>query len=221
MWAMSQPQASPPPALYVQQLTVERGGRTLASGLDFALPAGGVIEVKGPNGAGKTSLLLTLAGVLRPGAGGVQYRDGGETLPLAPHLHLLAVQNAIKPRLTVRENLDFWRALAGATGIATDAALERVGLGGLGPIEAGHLSTGQQRRLAIARLLATKRPIWLLDEPAAALDADGEALVSALIAEHCEGGGLTVVATHHSLSLPRSAGCIVFAANGATVEAAP
>jgi heme exporter protein A len=220
MWAMSQPQVLPQPALHVQRLSVERGGRTLASGLDFTLPAGGVIEVKGPNGAGKTSLLLTLAGVLRPGAGVVQLRNNGETLPLAPQLHFLAVQNAIKPRLTVRESLDFWRSLAGATGVASEPALERVGLGGLGPIEAGHLSTGQQRRLAVARLLVSRRTLWLLDEPAAALDTDGEALVSALIAEHCEGGGIAVVATHHPLALP-NARTIAFGAAGATLEAAP
>jgi heme exporter protein A len=198
---MSTPDALPPPILAAQNLTVSRGGRMLFSGLNLAVPAGGVLVLRGPNGAGKTSLLLALAGVLRPDDGSVTFRDRGETLEREAFIHLLLVQNAVKPRLTVGENLGFWREVYGATGIAAGAALERVGLGGLGVIEAGHLSTGQTRRLALARLLVSRRLIWLLDEPATALDAAGEALVREMIVDHCGGGGIAVAATHHDLGL--------------------
>jgi heme exporter protein A len=188
--------------LHVDRLTLSRGGRTLFSGLSFWLNAGQATALRGPNGAGKTSLLFAIAGALRPESGAVTYRDRGETLELAPHIHLLTTDNAVKARLTVGENLRFWQALNGPTGIAPDVALERVGLGGLERIEAGHLSTGQKRRLALARLLVSQKTIWLLDEPTASLDADGEALVAALVREHCAGGGIAVVATHHPLDLP-------------------
>lgn len=198
---MSTPDALPPPILAAQNLTVSRGGRMLFSGLSLSVPAGGALVLRGPNGAGKTSLLLALAGVLRPDDGSVTFRDRGEELEREAFIHLLLVQNAVKPRLTVSENLGFWRAVNGATGVEAEAALERVGLGGLGPIEAGHLSTGQTRRLALARLLVSRRLIWLLDEPATALDADGEMLVRDMIVEHCAWGGIAVAATHHDLGL--------------------
>lgn len=194
---MSLPDTSPPPVLAARNLTVSRGGRQLFAGLSFAVPERSVLVLRGPNGAGKTSLLLALTGAIRPESGETAFRDDDA----AASIHLLLVQNAVKPRLSVGENLDFWRVVNGPTGIAAGAALERVGLGGLDAIEAGHLSTGQTRRLALARLLVTRRPIWLLDEPATALDTDGEALVRDMIVGHCAGGGIAVVATHHDLGL--------------------
>jgi heme exporter protein A len=201
MGAMSAPNALPPPTLNVRNLTVERGGRTLFSDLSFEVAGGALVLVRGPNGAGKTSMLLALAGVLRPEGGAVEYRDKGRSVSRATEMHLLLAANAIKAKLAVLENLNFWRALNGATGIESGAALERVGLSGLDDIEAGHLSTGQQRRLALARLLVSRRTIWLLDEPTAALDAEGEALVTTLLAEHLARGGLAIVAMHHDLAL--------------------
>jgi heme exporter protein A len=193
MGAMSADKA-PETAIAVRDLALERGGRKLFAGLSFALAAGGLLLLRGPNGAGKTSLLLTLAGILRPEAGTVAAGDAAE-------MHLLSAENAIRRKLTVTENLSFWRSVMGPTGAATADALARVGLGGLGDIEAGHMSTGQQRRLALARLLVSRRKIWLLDEPTAALDAAGEQLVADLIGEHLAGGGLAVVATHHDLAV--------------------
>jgi heme exporter protein A len=193
MGAMSADKA-PEPALAVRDLALERGGRKLVADLSFALAAGGLLLLRGPNGAGKTSLLLTLAGILRPEAGMVIGGNAGQ-------MHLLTADNAIRRKLTVAENLSFWRSVMGTTGIKTADALVRVGLGGLGDIEAGHTSTGQQRRLALARLLVSRRGIWLLDEPTAALDAAGEALVAELIGEHRASGGLAVVATHHDLAV--------------------
>lgn len=203
---MSLPDAPPPPSLSVENLALSRGGRQLFSGLSFSLRAGAALALRGPNGAGKTSLLLVLAGALRPETGSVAYRPGGDDVDRDGQLHLLLARNAVKPRLTVGENLQFWRAVNGATGERVEAALERVGLGGLEPIEAGHLSTGQQRRLALARLLVSRRPLWLLDEPSAALDQNGERLVEELVAGHCGGGGIAIVATHHDLRLSAQGG---------------
>jgi len=196
MAAMTPQTAENPLLLTVSGLSLSRGGRLLASGLEFNLARGGVLLVRGPNGAGKSSLLLTLAGVLRPTAGTVrgQLSDG-------PGIHVLGHQAALKPRLTLMETLSFWRTLNGPGHLSVDAALDTVGLGGLGAIEAGHLSAGQGRRLALARLLLSPRPVWLLDEPTAALDDDGTAMVGRLIDAHAASGGAAIVATHDEIAL--------------------
>lgn len=195
---MSQAEAAlPPPALRVADLTVSRGERLLFEGLSFAVAAGQALLVRGPNGAGKSSLLLALAGILRADRGSIGFgSDEPQQL-----IHFLGHQSAVKPRLTLSENLGFWAVLYGAAGVKPGAALETVGLGGLGGIEAGHLSAGQTRRLALARLLVSRRPVWLLDEPLAALDASGEALVAGLIDAHCSQGGIAVAATHQDIGL--------------------
>ncbi|MFD2647797.1 heme ABC exporter ATP-binding protein CcmA [Devosia albogilva] len=182
------------PYLRTTALACGRGGMPLVVGLDLTVGSGRCLVLRGPNGAGKSTLLLTLAGLVAPLAGTVEIEaeDG---------VHLLSHRNAVKPRLTVRENLDFWAGVNGPTGIESSAALERVGLGAITHLDAGYLSAGQTRRLALARLLVTRRPVWLLDEPTAALDAEGHALVAALIGEHLAGGGLAVAATHDPLAL--------------------
>lgn len=184
---------SPPtPRLSVRNLVLSRGGRRLFAGINFELEAGEALLLRGPNGIGKSSLLLALAGILRPESGRIGW--GGE-----PPLHLLTHQSGVKSRLTLAENLHFWRAVNGPTGAAPEAALERLGLGGLEAIEAGHLSAGQTRRLALARLLVTDRPVWLLDEPTAALDKAGEGLLDGLIADRLGSGGLVIAATHDEM----------------------
>lgn len=188
------------PALTVSGLTLSRGGRLVAEGLGFALAGGDVLFVRGANGAGKSSLLLALAGILRPVAGTVSWAGRP-----APPLHYLGHAAGLKPRLTLLETLAFWQAVNGPGGTAVDAALAAVGLGGLGGIEAGHLSAGQGRRLALARLLVSPRSVWLLDEPATALDADGRRLVAGLLDAHAATGGLAVVATHDELPLAATA----------------
>lgn len=206
---MSAPAAPPPDGLLVSSVTLTRGARQLFAGLSFEVPPGGVHLLKGPNGAGKTSLLLAIAGVVHPDAGHIRYGAANTDAPLPRHIHLLLPQAGMKPRLTVAENLGFWQAMNGATGIDGEAALVRVGLGGLGPIEAGHLSTGQLRRVALARLLVSIRTLWLLDEPTAALDSEGEVLVAAMLADHCDRGGMAVVATHHDIAAGRPAATTV------------
>lgn len=202
MAAMNLQQRAPEafaPHLRVRGLTVRRGERLLFEDLDFAVEPGGVLLLRGPNGVGKSTLLMTLAGIVRADAGTIE--GVGRT-----GLHLLNYQSGLKPRLTVVENLEFWRAMHGSTGPQADTALEVVGIGSLGPLEAGYLSSGQLRRLGLARLLVSARPIWLLDEPTAALDSDGEALLGRLIDGHRAGGGIAIVATHHDLRLADAAG---------------
>ncbi|HVY52655.1 MAG TPA: heme ABC exporter ATP-binding protein CcmA [Devosia sp.] len=181
------------PLLTVRDLALSRGGRRLFSGLGFVLAPGTLLLLRGPNGAGKSSLLLTLAGILRPDAGALDW--GGEP----PALHLLAHAAGAKARLTLEENLAFWRKVNGPTGLTPAEALRIVGLGGLDRLDAGYLSAGQTRRLALARLLVTDRKLWLLDEPTAALDAEGDAIAAALIAARLGSGGAVIAATHHDL----------------------
>jgi len=185
----------PNPLLTVENLALARGGRQLFAGLGFSVAPGGLLLLRGPNGAGKSSLLLTLAGILRPAAGRLDWHAEEP-----PKLHVLSHQPGVKPRLTLLENLSFWRAVNGPSGIAPQAALDRVGLGDLGALDAGYLSAGQTKRLALARLLVTDRRLWLLDEPLAALDAEGDTLVARLIADRVAAGGAVIAATHDDLA---------------------
>ncbi|MGN6488501.1 MAG: heme ABC exporter ATP-binding protein CcmA [Devosia sp.] len=196
------------PHLSVRGLSVRRGERWLFTDLDFALGPGGVLLLRGPNGVGKSTLLLALAGIVRPDAGSIEGAEPTE-------LHLVNYQSGLKGRLTVGENLKFWQAMNGANGLAVEAALDMVGIGGLGGLEAGYLSSGQLRRLSLARLLVSARPIWLLDEPSAALDAAGEALLGRLIDAHRARGGIAVIATHQDLSLADPAGIETLTLGGA------
>ena len=182
--------------LEVSGLTLSRGGRVLIDEMNLALSAGQTLLVRGPNGAGKSSLLLALAGVLRPEAGRIDWHLG-ET----PQIHYFGHATALKPHLTLTETLNFWRAVNGPGDTRPAAALEQVGLGGLDAIEAGHLSAGQGKRLALARLLVSPRKVWLLDEPTASLDAEGHALVARLIDAHTASRGIAIVATHDELAL--------------------
>ena len=185
----------PNPLLTVQNLSLNRGGRQLFAGLDFSLGAGQLLLLRGPNGAGKSSLLLALAGILRPETGRIDWHAED-----APRLHLVGHQPGVKSRLTLLENLHFWRTVNGPTGMTPEAALEAVGLDGLGGLDAGYLSAGQTKRLALARLLVSDRKLWLLDEPAASLDTEGDALVARLIAERLSSGGGVIAATHDDIA---------------------
>jgi heme exporter protein A len=189
--------------LRAQGLACGRGGLPLADDMTFAINAGTCLLLRGPNGTGKTTLLLTLAGIVAPLAG--FFAIEGADPDSGPLLHYCGHRNATKPRLSVAENLDFWAAVNGGTGDAVETALDRVGLGDLAMLDAGYLSAGQSRRLALARLLVTHRPVWLLDEPTAALDTEGHQLVTDLIDGHLDAGGIAIAATHDPITLPDSA----------------
>lgn len=200
--------AAPVERLEVRDLACERGGRMVFSGLGFAVAAGGALIVTGPNGAGKSSLLRVLAGLIAPAHGAVVTVGASEEHPARSLVHHLGHLDAVKPGQTVSANLAFAATfLSGRRPAAADvaAALDEVGLAGLADLPAAQLSAGQRRRLAIARLVAAPRPIWLLDEPTAALDAASEARLGALMAAHLAMGGLLVAATHAALPIAAAA----------------
>ncbi|NGX97583.1 MAG: heme ABC exporter ATP-binding protein CcmA [Candidatus Afipia apatlaquensis] len=184
-----------------QGLECVRGGRSIFSGLDFEVPAGQALAVTGVNGAGKSSLLRIVAGLL-PAAGGAMTLEGGEAeLTLPEQAHYLGHRDALKPSLTVLENLDFWRNFLGGEAIDGTASLEAVGLGHAVHLPSAFLSAGQRRRLSIARLIAVNRPVWLLDEPTSALDTAGQAMVADLMGAHLRSGGIILAATHGPLGI--------------------
>jgi len=188
--------------LIAHDLSGERGGQPVFSGVDFSLGDGDALIVTGPNGSGKSTLLRVIAGLLPTASGRVRLEGGGEAFPtVASAAHYLGHQNAMKPALTVAENLAFWRDFCGDAELDAEAALELVKLGAIAHLPYGYLSTGQRRRAAIARLLVNRRPLWLLDEPTAGLDAVSERLFSALLEEHRAGGGMLIAATHLPLGL--------------------
>jgi heme exporter protein A len=178
-----------------------RGGREVFSGLDFNASAGEALAVIGPNGAGKTSLLRLIAGLLTLSGGSIDLDGGQVELTLPEQAHYLGHRDALKPALSVTENLEFWRDFFGGEVSDAQESLAAVGLDHAARLPAAYLSAGQRRRLSIARLLAVRRPIWLLDEPTSALDAAGQAMFSALMEDHLRRGGMIVAATHAPLGI--------------------
>lgn len=178
----------------VEGLTVARGGIAVLEGISFTLEAGKALVLRGPNGAGKTTLLRTLAG-LQPSVEG-QVSMPPESLAYAAHA------DGIKAVLTVAENLAFWAAMHGQGGVG--AAMEAMNLTALATRRAAHLSAGQKRRLGLARLLVTGRPVWLLDEPTVSLDTASVALFAGVLRGHLAQGGSAVIATHIDLGLPEA-----------------
>ncbi|MEH6749320.1 MAG: heme ABC exporter ATP-binding protein CcmA [Paracoccaceae bacterium] len=177
--------------LNVTGLSVARGGIPVLEGLDFTLHAGEALILRGPNGVGKTTVLRTVAGLQPPLAGTVGLER--EAMAYAGHA------DGIKTTLTVRENLEFWAEIF-ATG-RIDAALAAFDLVGLSDRAAGALSAGQKRRLGLARMVVTGRPVWVLDEPTVSLDASAVALFAAAVRTHLAGDGMALMATHIDLGL--------------------
>jgi heme exporter protein A len=182
-------------------LACHRGGREVFSGIGFGVAAGQALAVTGRNGAGKSSLLRLVAGFIRPAGGRLWLQGGDSELSIAEQAHYLGHQDAVKPSLSVAENLRFWVAFFDGGAVKVENALESVGLGGIAALPAAYLSAGQRRRLSIARLLAVKRPIWLLDEPASTLDAAGKDRLTGFMQSHLADGGLILAATHGALGL--------------------
>jgi heme exporter protein A len=184
-------------------LAAERGGRMVFAGLGFAVGAGEMLAVTGPNGSGKSTVLRVIAGLLAPAAGAVRL-DPEPEAETSASMHYFGHLDGLKPSLTVADNLGYARRLYGGRG-DIEAALEAVGLAHLFDLPAGRLSAGQKRRVALARLLVSARPVWLLDEPATALDAAAETTLGRLIAAHLTAGGIAVAATHRPLPVAPAA----------------
>lgn len=178
--------------LEAENLAVARGLRVLFEGVSLRLSGGEILELRGPNGSGKSTLLRILADLTRPMAGKVTMTQGGEEAPR----HYLGHADAIKPTETAIQQARFWARFFGRDVAAADAAVERIGLASRRDVPGRGLSAGQRRRLALTRLLIDPRPVWLLDEPVASLDADGRKLVERLVAEHCASGGVVIAAMH-------------------------
>lgn len=176
----------------VRDLTVARGGVPVLAGLNFSLAAGQALVLRGPNGSGKTTLLRTVAG-LQPALSG-QIAGAEDRVAYAGH------SDGLKAMLRVRENLAFWADVFGYGG-GIDGALAAFELEALAGRYAGQLSAGQKRRLGLARLMVTGRPIWILDEPTVSLDAASVALFASAVQAHLAGGGLALMATHIDLGL--------------------
>lgn len=184
----------------VTNLTCRRSGRLVFEGLSFSVAEGQILLATGRNGAGKSSLLGLLAGQLRPEAGGIRAEGLGERT-LSESLHLVGHRDALKGALTAEENLAFARDLLGGPALAPAEALEAVGLAHAAPLPVAYLSAGQRRRVALARLLVARRPLWLLDEPTSALDAAAQEILFGLMRAHLAEGGLIIAATHAALPI--------------------
>lgn len=188
--------------LSLDALSCRRGDRILFDKLSFHAKSGDTIEIKGPNGVGKSSLIRILSGLLHAETGRLRLRDDTqEHSTLTGHLHYLGHQNSLKSAFSVIENLAFWRAFAARPGLSPEEALHEVRLTHLMHLPCGVLSAGQKRRVAFARLLVERQPVWLLDEPTAALDSSADALAGKIIGAHANAGGIVLAATHLPLKL--------------------
>lgn len=182
-----------------------RGMRGVFAGVGFRLTAGGALILRGPNGSGKSSLLRLMAGLSRPNAGSIAWNRtpiGRDPEAHAARIAYLGHSDAVKPALSIAANARLWVRLRGGPADMADAALARFGLEHLSPLPARLLSAGQKKRLALARTVAVPAPVWLLDEPATALDTDGVAALLGAIARHREHGGMLVASAHGELAIP-------------------
>jgi heme exporter protein A len=181
-----------------------RGGRTLFSGLSFAVEGGEALLLLGPNGAGKTTLIRMIVGLLSPTAGRIRLDGGDAERTLGEQCHYVGHLTALKSSLSVGENASFWCRFLGGDLNRIETALAGFGLAHLRDIPAGYLSAGQKRRLGLARVLLAERPIWLLDEPTVSLDRAAQDMLTAAVDAHVAAGGQVVAATHVPLGFAKS-----------------
>jgi heme exporter protein A len=199
---MPAPPPATAPAFVGRALACRRGERLVFAALDFTVAPGGVLVLTGPNGSGKSSLLRLMAGLTRPEAGLLAWDGvpiGEDAAAHRARLHFIGHQDAVKPVLSVAESLEFWAGMRGSD--AAEAGLDRFRLRGLADWPCRLLSAGQRRRLALARLVASPAPLWLLDEPMTGLDAEGMGDLLAALAAHRAAGGRVVLSTHAALPL--------------------
>ncbi len=193
--------------LSAENLAARRGEDLIFANVSFDLEGGDALILTGRNGSGKSTLLRVAAGLLRPEKGRLLFTDSKGESDREPGeaSHYLGHRNAMKSELTVAENLTFWKEFLGDTeggaGLAIEDAAQAVGLAGITHLPFGYLSAGQQRRIAFAKLLVAYRPIWILDEPTAALDTTADRLLGDLISSHQTAGGIVLAATHQPLAL--------------------
>lgn len=189
------PKFETPTRLEATNLTMLRGENTLFEGLSASVSSGDVLWIQGDNGIGKTTLLEALAGLSRPDAGDVswiddeEFRSANNIIAYQPH------KSFAKATLTAKEDLSFWAQIYGS-GALTDEALEIVSLSNRHNVPTQNLSAGQRRRLALAKLIISQKPIWIMDEPSAAMDNCGVALIDSLISQHISRGGIAIIASH-------------------------
>ncbi|MCC8933182.1 heme ABC exporter ATP-binding protein CcmA [Rhizobium sp. 'Codium 1'] len=193
--------------LNAENLSARRGDDLIFVNVSFTLAEGEALVLTGRNGSGKSTLLRVLAGLLRPETGHAVCisEDDGETRPAGEFSHYLGHRNGMKRELTVAENLAFWKSFLGDLGagqsLEVEAAASAVDLAGITHLPYGYLSAGQQRRFAMARLLVAHRPIWILDEPTAALDRRADTMFEDLVRRHRQAGGIVIAATHQPLGM--------------------
>ena len=187
--------------LMAKGCAIRRGGRLLFEGVDLHLAAGEACALTGANGSGKTSLLRAIAGLVGLEAGTISFGDIDPADARGEAVHLVGHADGLKTARTAREELTFWTRWGGGAGGAVDAAAEALALTPLLDLEVRRLSAGQRRRLALARLLAAPRPLWLLDEPLSPLDARWREGFGALMSHHLAGGGMILAAVHDPLPI--------------------
>lgn len=190
--------------LIVENLSLNRASQEIVSDISFELSSGDALIVTGENGSGKSTTLRGIAGLMPLNSGSVKLLDEtgkqfeGET---REYCHYLGHQNGMKTALTVRENLDFWQKFCGEPDLTIEKALDEVDLAHTIDLPFNYLSAGMKRRVSIARLLVSDRPIWIVDEPTAGLDAQSVKMFTGLCNAFCEGGGILIAATHLPLGI--------------------
>ncbi|UNF40611.1 heme ABC exporter ATP-binding protein CcmA [Bartonella krasnovii] len=187
-----------------KDLAAYRNGEILFKDLSFCLFPQQLMTITGPNGIGKSTLLRIIVGLIEAAEGHIILKDDKQRYPITTACHYLGPQNAMKPLLSVIDNLQFWAEFYGQPYYSPYEALTDIGLADLEYLPFNTLSTGQQRRVALARLLLSYRPIWVLDEPISGLDSYAQKRLARIFQRHLNQGGVIIAATHNSLGIPEN-----------------